>query len=114
MEHAGRNRRVVDFFGNVQGVEVQGNTTELESWKKDLEGLRRLVNEYDKSAARQEKNATELNQLVSQRTEPPSPTKQAGPIGRLNIDEKTWTNQIVGINALSVLVVLWYFAPKIV
>ncbi|RMZ82643.1 hypothetical protein DV738_g1659, partial [Chaetothyriales sp. CBS 135597] len=60
-EHAGRNRRVVDFFGNVQSVEVQqNNTRDLLELRHDLEVLRRLADEYyAAAAAAEEGNGTD-------------------------------------------------------
>lgn len=45
-EQAARNRKVVDFFGNVQGVEVDGEQNKADSlaeWKKDLEAFSKLM-----------------------------------------------------------------------
>ena len=118
-EQAGRNRRVVDFFGNVQGVEVQGNTTELKSLKEDLEGLRRLVQQYEQDAASQEKNNTEMAHMLSQRTKQISQvntlSEPRNSVGRMDISDKSnWSRQLGGITVLSGLAALWYFAPKIV
>ncbi|KAK5114124.1 glycosylphosphatidylinositol anchor biosynthesis [Meristemomyces frigidus] len=44
-EEAARNRRVLDFFGNVQGVDVEmgdGGRESLGDWRADLEALRRI------------------------------------------------------------------------
>nr|POF15356.1 gpi-anchor transamidase [Quercus suber] len=43
-EQAARSRRVLDFFGNVQGVEVQetGQRQAEGEWKRDLEALRAI------------------------------------------------------------------------
>ena len=119
-EPAGRNRRVVDFFGNVQGVEVQGNTTEMQSLREDLRGLRRLVEQYEASAKSQEGNATEMRSVVGQRTKQASgptikPKEKRSNLGRLDISNKTsWLRQIGGAAVLSGLGALWYFGPKII
>lgn len=43
-EQAGRNRLVMDFFGNVQNVEVSNpEATSDATWKEDLAALERLV-----------------------------------------------------------------------
>lgn len=45
-EEAARNRRVLDFFGNVQGVDVDtgaGQDYRVGDWKADLDALRRLT-----------------------------------------------------------------------
>jgi GPI-anchor transamidase subunit K len=117
-EQAGRNRRVVDFFGNVQGVEVQGNGSEIESLKSDLEGLRRLVEDYQQQAVEQEKNKTQMAQTMNQRGQKIGKTahpKQQSAIGRMSISDKSsWARQIGGVTILSGLAAVWYFAPKIV
>ena len=117
-EQAGRNRRVVDFFGNVQGVEVQGNNTELESLKSDLEGLRKLVEDYEQQAAAQEKNKTQMAQAMSQRGRrigKAALSKQQSTIGRMSLSDKTnWARQLGGVTVLSGLAAIWYFAPKLV
>ncbi|KAF2480309.1 peptidase C13 family-domain-containing protein [Neohortaea acidophila] len=43
-EHAARDKRVLDFFGNVQGVEIEpGLRAAPEDWKKDLEALQKIL-----------------------------------------------------------------------
>ncbi|KAK4542004.1 glycosylphosphatidylinositol anchor biosynthesis [Oleoguttula mirabilis] len=45
-EEAARNRRVLDFFGNVQGVDVETGASGAEGlgdWKADLEALRKIT-----------------------------------------------------------------------
>lgn len=116
-KQTGRNRRVVDFFGNVQGVEVQGNMTEKESLQSDLEGLRRLVEEYQQHATAQERNKTQMNQGRSQRDEKIGKIAQPerkSTLGRMSLsDTSNWAQQIGGITVLSGLAAIWYFAPKI-
>ena len=115
---AGRNRKVVDFFGNVQGVEVQGNATERESLKSDLDGLMQLVEEYQQQAAAQEQNksssVTGLRQPAQRIARLPSQPERAS-VGRMSLSEKSdWARQIGGVTVLSGLAAIWYFAPKIV
>ncbi|KAL9623558.1 MAG: hypothetical protein Q9160_002239 [Pyrenula sp. 1 TL-2023] len=46
-EASGRQRTVMDFFGNVQGVEVEEiDTTSPEQWKQDVIGLKRLIESH--------------------------------------------------------------------
>jgi GPI-anchor transamidase subunit K len=117
-EQAGRNRRVVDFFGNVQGVEVQGNLTESESLRQDLEGLRRLVEEYQQQAITQESNKTQMAQAINQRnadSRKVTKIQQQTTIGRMSLSDKTnWARHIGGLSVLSGLGAIWYFAPKLV
>ncbi|KAJ9640642.1 uncharacterized protein PV06_02381 [Exophiala oligosperma] len=118
-EQAGRSRRVVDFFGNVQSVEVQGNKTGLDSLKEDLEGLKRLVHEYETFATAQESNQTEMSDVMQRRTREATSSKklpkmQQQSIGKLKLSENAqWTRKVGGATVLSGLAALWYFAPKL-
>ena len=118
-EEAGRKRRVVDFFGNVQSVEI--DRSGLEQLKQDINGLKKLVQEHHHSAAGQERNRTEMADLTQRRkaekvkgkskTLPP----QQDTIGRINISENTqWARKVAAVTVLSGLAALWYFAAKLV
>jgi glycosylphosphatidylinositol transamidase (GPIT) subunit GPI8 len=119
-EQAGRSRRVVDFFGNVQNVEVQGNQTGVESLKEDLEGLKRLVQDYQAFAVAQESNKTEMSDVVQRRNLESVSSgeirqKQQHTVGKLQLSENArWARQVAGATVLSGLAALWYFAPKLV
>jgi glycosylphosphatidylinositol transamidase (GPIT) subunit GPI8 len=120
-EQAGRSRRVVDFFGNVQNVEVQGNQTGVESLKEDLEGLKRLVQHYQAFAVAQESNKTEMSDVVQRRNLEAVSSgkieqqKQQHTVGKLQLSENAqWARQVAGATVLSGLAALWYFAPKLV
>jgi len=119
-EQAGRSRRVVDFFGNVQNVEIQGNQTAAESLKEDLEGLKRLVQDYQAFAAAQESNKTEMSDVVQRRnleavSSGKIQPKQQHTVGKLKLSENAqWARQVAGATVLSGLAALWYFAPKLV
>jgi GPI-anchor transamidase subunit K len=105
-EPVGRQRRVVDFFGNVQKVEVQGNNSNAGSLQADLAGLMALVEEYQQQAALQEQNRTESL---------PSRPPQKATVNRMSLtDESKWLRQAGGATVLSGLAALWYFTPKIV
>ncbi len=117
-KQAGRNRRVVDFFGNVPGVEVQERTADNESLRTDLEGLRRLVEDYQQRADTQEQNTTNMAQPMTQRGQKiaklNSP-KQKSAIGRMGLSDKSnWARQAGGVTILSGLAATWYFASRVV
>ncbi|RMZ86424.1 hypothetical protein DV736_g6350, partial [Chaetothyriales sp. CBS 134916] len=111
-EQAGRHRRVVDFFGNVQSVEVQRNNThELQLLKDDLAALRRLVHEYDKAAA-----AVQVGGNATDRVQPAKPHVLKGPtpatVARMSIDgRQSWLKQVGGLAVLGALAALWV-VPK--
>jgi len=124
-EELGRNRRVVDFFGNVQSVEIQdasSNKTGIELLKDDIEGLKRLVQEYEDFAKLQEGNQTLMADVMSKRTEDAqsirkdSKKQQQNTVGQLKLSVDTttqWARQAAGVTVLSSIAALWYFAPKV-
>ncbi|ETI25442.1 hypothetical protein G647_02215 [Cladophialophora carrionii CBS 160.54] len=120
-EEAGRKRRVVDFFGNVQSVEIQEGKGAIESLEEDIQGLKRLIQEYQDFAAAQESNRTEMAGLLQQRTAEKIKGKgsarstQQHNIGRMKVSKNNqWARQVAGATVLSGLAALWYFAPKLV
>lgn len=124
-EQLGRNRRVVDFFGNVQSVEVQqggggNNKTGIELLKDDIEGLKRLVQEYESFAKAQESNQTEMVDILARRDKDARSRRQSSKsqttVGKLKLSADTstqWARQVGGLTVLSGLAALWYFAPKV-
>jgi phosphatidylinositol glycan class K len=42
-EEGARSRRVMDFFGNVQNVELQGEGRNETQWRKELEAIDRMI-----------------------------------------------------------------------
>ncbi|KAK5940197.1 glycosylphosphatidylinositol anchor biosynthesis [Knufia obscura] len=117
-EAAGRSRRVVDFFGNVQGVEVQ-NGDSREGVKEDLEGLMRLVREYETFASVQEKNKTMRDEYLVQRDAASMGKIQSlqhgKPVGSMQLKKDTFsTRQVAGAAILAGLGSLWCFGSKVV
>jgi GPI-anchor transamidase subunit K len=112
-EQAGRNRRVVDFFGNVQSVEVQNRTAT--SIEHDLQGLMNLVKEYQEQAAAQERNKTEMASTMKQHkvTSTKTQATKQTMINRISLTESNkWLQQAGGATVLSGLAALWWFAQK--
>lgn len=117
-ELAGRNRRVVDFFGNVQGVEVQDRDS-TGSLKEDLEGLMGLVKEYEAFAAAQEKNKTMRDEYLVRRDTASMGRVQSlqdgKPVGSMHLKKGSFsTRQVAGVAILAGLGSLWYFGSKLV
>lgn len=113
-EAAGRNRRVVDFFGNVQGVEVQDQDPQA-SLLSDLEGLMQLVQEYETFAAAQEKNRTLMNEALIQRGAKTAQLHDRKPVRSMRLEKDAFsTRQIAGGAMLASLGAVWFFGSKLV
>ncbi|KAK5071275.1 glycosylphosphatidylinositol anchor biosynthesis [Lithohypha guttulata] len=117
-EEAGRNRRVVDFFGNVQGVEVQDQNSK-DSLREDLESLMRLVKDYEDFAAAQEKNKTMMHDAMSQRgivqKLQVQQQNQQKAVGSMRLKKENLSvRQITGVALLAGLGGLWYLGSKVV
>ena len=115
-EAAGRSRRVVDFFGNVQSVEVQGNVTEIDHLKEDMAGLQRLIAEHQKKAEEQERNRTEVNLAMQGRTSErwKDGQGQKDPVRAMNIKGAIdWKRQLGGVTVIGGLAVIWFLGPML-
>lgn len=103
-----RDRRVLDFFGNVQGVEVDSAGDEsAASWQEDLKKLERFVElakaaEEEKIAA--QKKPAEASEKVT------SPTKQSQPRVALDMAHEggSWVKQAAGVGSLLALGAAWF------
>lgn len=116
-EAAGRSRRVIDFFGNVQNVEVQGNTTETDQLKEDMSGLQRLIKEYENRAHTKEKNHTRRKERPDTRAIEVQRhrQRQTNPIKAMNIrDGVDWKRQVGGLTVIGGLAAIWAFGPMFV
>lgn len=128
-EEAGRNRLIMDFFGNVQGVEVsepetgatsgiRPNGTDEADWKEDLLALGKKIQELKERAERDElrQQAPEPQASPQETAEEPTEVpqvKKSGP-GQTRIraakvadDEKYWGKKIVGGLTLGGLALAW-------
>jgi glycosylphosphatidylinositol transamidase (GPIT) subunit GPI8 len=107
-EAAARSRLVMDFFGNVQNVEVEGgvmgNVTE---WQEDLKAIERMVIEA-RRRHEDEEQAEVKNTPPPQESPAESKVKQARKEGAVKIDsESGWTKQVVGVAALLGCAGIW-------
>jgi GPI-anchor transamidase subunit K len=115
-EAAGRSRRVIDFFGNVQNVEVHGNTTENDLLREDMAGLQRLLAEYEIRAGHQ-KTQTNSGEVTDARAPEVAEgrRKESVPGRAMNIqDDINWKRQSGGITVMCGLVAIWFFGPMFV
>jgi phosphatidylinositol glycan class K len=122
-EQAGRSRRVVDFFGNVQSVEVFDNKTNVQSLRDDLDGLMKLVAEYETQAAAEEKNRTredagglrEINPAVVRKLTDSKKheEKQHGLNAMMLREEDNWIRKAGGVAVLTAIAFAWFLGPKI-
>jgi phosphatidylinositol glycan class K len=108
-EQAARSRLVMDFFGNVRNVEVDGASSWNESsWRDDLVRLGKLFNE-----ARKRNNGTEDHNLPSSEQDQISASQQrllgSDRAAKVEVDN-FWSKQLVGASALAGGAALWAVA----
>ena len=132
-EEAGRNRLIMDFFGNVQGVEVgegedvgiRPNETSEEAWREGLVDLARRIQEIKQRAEEQERRGKEalgrrfegddgappLKETQSPPVEAPTARPERrrvnGGAARVEDGEGYWGKKIVGGLVLGGLGVAW-------
>jgi phosphatidylinositol glycan class K len=113
-EPGGRERLVMDFFGNVQNVEVDstGNATE---WKEDtlalgkkIADLRKRADEAD-AAVSEEQNASTAKSIHE--------TSKKIRASKVEVDDRWWGKKAIGAWALLGCSLIWFLgnhleAPK--
>ncbi len=109
-EQVAREKRVLDFFGNVQGVEVENGQTQTHNdWKKDLEALQKIVAKVE----------------ISQDVEKPSPRNEAASTlrpsarpesGTMNVaaGSNSLIKKAAGAVSLAILAGAWYASGALV
>lgn len=118
-EDLGRQKKIVDFFGNVQGVEVDNTTATdrqaiIQSWKEDMNGLKQMIRD---AQARHANNTTDGK---SPSTESPVESPQARKLQAMKLSAEgststsTWVRQAVGLATLFGLAGAWYIGGKLV
>ena len=102
-EHAGRDRLLMDFFGNVQNVEVDniGNDTE---WKEDLLLLGKKIAESRERAEILE--AATINSTVAA-PQLESHTSRRLRAAKVALDDTWWGKKAVGAWALAACSSVW-------
>jgi phosphatidylinositol glycan class K len=103
-EQAARNRLVMDFFGNVQNVEVEGEKRNETQWRQELEAIGRMINEA-KRRHNESMNVHPQPQHVVEEAKPAQQLKRQG--AAMVQQEQGWSKQIVGAAALVGCAVAW-------
>ncbi|OBT85504.1 hypothetical protein VE02_07354 [Pseudogymnoascus sp. 03VT05] len=126
-EEEGRKRLIMDFFGNVQGVEVgepeenlgrRPNSTEEAEWKEDLLSLGKKIRELadaqdaanklsrEAETSRQEKATEEPTAALEAKTvQKPGPARIRA--AKVSEDEGWWEKKLVGAWVLGGLGMAW-------
>lgn len=105
-EARGRERLVMDFFGNVQGVEVDGSVGNESEWREDMRRLEEIVNR-----ARARSNGTETGKSEAPAEESlvqgrdPSKGRVEG-AAKVEAGE-AWSQRILGAGALLGCLLVW-------
>ncbi|KAL8798286.1 MAG: hypothetical protein Q9182_006798 [Xanthomendoza sp. 2 TL-2023] len=106
-ERVGRERLVMDFFGNVQDVEIEGGDggwNESE-WKEDLRRLREIMEKRQGSSnnGTESRNAVKPGQVEASSV----PSERARP-GAVKVEAGSgWTQQMMGASALLGCILIW-------
>jgi GPI-anchor transamidase subunit K len=107
-EEVARSRLVMDFFGNVQNVEVEGGSTRNETeWQHELRAIERMIEEakrrHNASLTTSPQHANVIEEVKA--AEAKQDVRREGAV---RVDEENgWTKQIVGAAALLGCVGIW-------
>jgi phosphatidylinositol glycan class K len=104
-EQAAKERLVMDFFGNVRNVEIEGSTNWNDTaWREDMIRLGRLIDE-----AKQRHNITDQFPLADSLI--PEESKVLGSEHAAKVAIKdTWNKQVVGASILAGSAAIWTLA----
>jgi len=102
-EMKGRERLVMDFFGNVQGVEVEGSEANETRWQEDMAALARMFEEK----TRLENHSAPPQAAADAATVQTKPNARKQGAAKIQADEG-WTKQIVGASALLGCAAVWW------
>ncbi|KAJ4364857.1 glycosylphosphatidylinositol anchor biosynthesis [Ascochyta clinopodiicola] len=103
-EQSARNRLVMDFFGNVQNVEVEGEKRNETQWKQELEAIEKMILDAKRRHNESLTVDTRAQHIVEEATPAQSLKKQGAAMVR---EEQSWSKQIVGAVALAGCAVAW-------
>lgn len=109
-EAQGRQRTVMDFFGNVQGVEVEsGNSTTADQWKQDILGLKNLITSY--KAAREKEHAISSNPDNSKNENPSRSHHDRGAMKMQKGD--LWSQKLGAAGLMGGFAAAWLFGSRL-
>lgn len=103
-QHAARNRKVMDFFGNVQNVEVEGERRNETQWKEELLAIERMIIE----AKRRHNESLSVQPQAQHVVEEAQPAQSLRREGAVRVDaEQGWTKHAFGAAALVGCAGIW-------
>jgi len=110
-EEAARNRRVLDFFGNVQGVDVEAGAQggDAGDWKADLEALQRIV-DRQRAEMNVSENAVNSNEGDAEETLVTSKHVASERVAAVDMSGnggEGWLKKVVGAGSLALLGGAW-------
>ncbi|KAI7549362.1 GPI-anchor [Hortaea werneckii] len=119
-EEAVRDKRVLDFFGNVQGVDVDAGASGQESlsaWKADVEALRQITQRSlkDMNASDSVMGSKPSNEHTAEGTVMAGGNlgKERVAIDMAGLGGESWTKKALGAGSLLALGVAWVAGSKI-
>jgi phosphatidylinositol glycan class K len=96
-EEGARNKKIMDFFGNVQNVELPGQGKNDTQWKEELAAIDKMILD----AKRRHNESLNLKQREEHVVEQAKPVQALRREGAVKVDEEQgWSKQIVGTAAL--------------
>ena len=105
-EEKGRERLVMDLFGNVQSVEVEGTGGNATEWREDMRRLEEVIN---RARAMGKKTEAKKSEAPDQKV-----IVQSGDSGKRKIESaakvegiEAWSQRILGAGALFGCMLLW-------
>ena len=110
-EEAARNKRVLDFFGNVQGVEIEAGLKDAQNdWKKDLDALQKMLKDLTgriEGEVEAEVFDEEPAQSIAAEKTKPNDLRVARDMAQ---GGEGWMKKIAGAASLAVLGGAWFIS----
>ncbi|GAB7358699.1 hypothetical protein MBLNU230_g3928t1 [Neophaeotheca triangularis] len=107
-EETARNRRVLDFFGNVQGVEVDGGQGQqmLGNWKDDVAALKRIYERQRAALAANQTQSAQQDDIEQGEVQTRRPGNVKGAQDMAEGGDR-WIKRMIGAGSLAVLGGFW-------